>query len=414
MVGQDAAVSGLLVALLCGGHVLMEGVPGVAKTLLVRTLGGALDVRTRRVQFTPDLMPGDITGSMVIDSTPGRADLPRGPDLHQPAAGRRDQPHAAQDPVGAARGDGGGHGLGGRRLARAAAAVPGGGHPEPRRVRRHLPAARGPARPVPAQGGAARARSAPTSWRSCGGTRPGSTRDGVADAGVRPVAGPDDIAAGQAAVKTGAGLARGRRLHRRHRPRHPRVAVAQPRRQPARRDRAAAGRPRLGLAQRPRLRHARRREGARRTRRSCTGSACAPRPSSRASTSRRCSPPRSAPSRSRADRSRLAMAISGRVPLLLLLGLVPVVLRPAMGTTWLWLLVVVVAVGLDWLVGPAPRGAAARAPAAVVGAARATRRRRRWSRRTPVAAYRARRRARRLAAVGRRDRQPAPGPARRR
>ncbi|WP_036563201.1 AAA family ATPase [Nocardioides halotolerans] len=68
VVGQDAAVSGLLVALLCGGHVLMEGVPGTAKTLLVRTLASALTVDTRRVQFTPDLMPGDITGSMVIDS----------------------------------------------------------------------------------------------------------------------------------------------------------------------------------------------------------------------------------------------------------------------------------------------------------------------------------------------------------
>jgi len=67
VVGQDAAVSGLLVALLCGGHVLMEGVPGTAKTLLVRTLAAALDVGTRRVQFTPDLMPGDITGSMVVD-----------------------------------------------------------------------------------------------------------------------------------------------------------------------------------------------------------------------------------------------------------------------------------------------------------------------------------------------------------
>ena len=64
VVGQDAAVSGLLVALLCGGHVLMEGVPGVAKTLLVRSLASALSVQTRRVQFTPDLMPGDITGSM--------------------------------------------------------------------------------------------------------------------------------------------------------------------------------------------------------------------------------------------------------------------------------------------------------------------------------------------------------------
>ena len=69
VVGQDAAVSGLLVALLCGGHVLMEGVPGVAKTLLVRSLAGALSVQTRRVQFTPDLMPGDITGSMVVDGS---------------------------------------------------------------------------------------------------------------------------------------------------------------------------------------------------------------------------------------------------------------------------------------------------------------------------------------------------------
>jgi len=67
VVGQDAAVSGLMVALLARGHVLMEGVPGVAKTLLVRTLATALDVETKRVQFTPDLMPGDITGSMVIE-----------------------------------------------------------------------------------------------------------------------------------------------------------------------------------------------------------------------------------------------------------------------------------------------------------------------------------------------------------
>jgi len=79
VVGQDAAVSGLLVALLCGGHVLMEGVPGVAKTLLVRSLAGALSVDTRRVQFTPDLMPGDITGSMVIDSNRGELSFREGP-----------------------------------------------------------------------------------------------------------------------------------------------------------------------------------------------------------------------------------------------------------------------------------------------------------------------------------------------
>ncbi len=73
VVGQDGAVTGLLVALLCRGHVLLEGVPGVAKTLLVRTLAGALDVDTRRVQFTPDLMPGDITGSMVVEGEGSRS-----------------------------------------------------------------------------------------------------------------------------------------------------------------------------------------------------------------------------------------------------------------------------------------------------------------------------------------------------
>lgn len=79
VVGQDAAVSGLLIALLCRGHVLMEGVPGVAKTLLVRALAGALSVDTKRVQFTPDLMPGDITGSMVIDSHAGELNFRAGP-----------------------------------------------------------------------------------------------------------------------------------------------------------------------------------------------------------------------------------------------------------------------------------------------------------------------------------------------
>ncbi|GAB49216.1 AAA family ATPase [Mobilicoccus pelagius] len=67
VVGQDGVVTGLLIGLLTGGHVLLEGVPGVAKTLLVRSLAAALDLDTRRVQFTPDLMPGDITGSLVYE-----------------------------------------------------------------------------------------------------------------------------------------------------------------------------------------------------------------------------------------------------------------------------------------------------------------------------------------------------------
>jgi MoxR-like ATPase len=79
VVGQDAAVSGLLVALLSGGHVLMEGVPGVAKTLLVRSLAAALSVETKRVQFTPDLMPGDITGSLIYDNRVGELSFREGP-----------------------------------------------------------------------------------------------------------------------------------------------------------------------------------------------------------------------------------------------------------------------------------------------------------------------------------------------
>jgi MoxR-like ATPase len=68
VVGQESVVSGLVVALLCGGHVLLEGVPGVAKTLMVRALGAALDLEYKRVQFTADLMPGDVTGSLIFDN----------------------------------------------------------------------------------------------------------------------------------------------------------------------------------------------------------------------------------------------------------------------------------------------------------------------------------------------------------
>ena len=68
VIGQDGAVTGLLVALLARGHVLLEGVPGVAKTLLVRAFSRALGLDTHRVQFTPDLMPGDVTGSLIYDA----------------------------------------------------------------------------------------------------------------------------------------------------------------------------------------------------------------------------------------------------------------------------------------------------------------------------------------------------------
>src|SRR5882762_9318345 len=67
IVGQEAIVEEMLVALLAGGHCLLEGVPGLAKTLIVRTLSQALDLSFRRIQFTPDLMPTDIIGTEILE-----------------------------------------------------------------------------------------------------------------------------------------------------------------------------------------------------------------------------------------------------------------------------------------------------------------------------------------------------------
>jgi MoxR-like ATPase len=79
VVGQDAAITGLLIALLARGHVLVEGVPGVAKTLLVRAFSRALGLETKRVQFTPDLMPGDVSGSLIYDARSGEFEFREGP-----------------------------------------------------------------------------------------------------------------------------------------------------------------------------------------------------------------------------------------------------------------------------------------------------------------------------------------------
>ncbi len=69
IVGQDATVEHLIISLLARGHCLLVGVPGLAKTLLIKTLSQALDLRFSRIQFTPDLMPGDITGTEVIEES---------------------------------------------------------------------------------------------------------------------------------------------------------------------------------------------------------------------------------------------------------------------------------------------------------------------------------------------------------
>jgi MoxR-like ATPase len=68
IVGQQDAVDGVLICLLAGGHVLLEGVPGLGKTTLLRTLARVLHLKYSRIQFTPDLMPADIVGSMIIET----------------------------------------------------------------------------------------------------------------------------------------------------------------------------------------------------------------------------------------------------------------------------------------------------------------------------------------------------------
>src|SRR5882762_1829586 len=82
IVGHEAIVEGTLIAVLAGGHVLLEGVPGLGKTLLVRTLSEVLDLSFNRIQFTPDLMPADILGTNMVMETPdGRREFQfqRGP-----------------------------------------------------------------------------------------------------------------------------------------------------------------------------------------------------------------------------------------------------------------------------------------------------------------------------------------------
>ncbi len=79
LVGQDALVERMLLALLADGHVLLEGVPGLAKTLAVSTLAAAVECRFSRIQFTPDMLPGDVTGTQVFNPRDGTWSVRKGP-----------------------------------------------------------------------------------------------------------------------------------------------------------------------------------------------------------------------------------------------------------------------------------------------------------------------------------------------
>ncbi len=200
VVGQDQVLSGLLVALLCQGHVLLEGVPGVAKTLLVRALAAALALDSKRVQFTPDLMPGDVTGSLVYDARTAQFEFREGPVFtnllladeinRTPPKTQAALLEAMEERQVSVEG-----------VPRAAARpVPRRRDPEPGRVRGHLPAARGPAGPVLAE---ARRGGAGPGRRD---RHPDQARGRIRSAGPRrrPASGrwpaPADLAAARAAV----------------------------------------------------------------------------------------------------------------------------------------------------------------------------------------------------------------------
>ena len=160
--GQDEVVDQTLITLLSGGHALLVGVPGLGKSRLVETLGIVLGLATKRVQFTPDLMPADIIGSEVLDEAEGRRSFRfvPGPVFCQllmadeiNRASPRTQSallQAMQEQRVAVAGC----------RASAAAPVPRAGDAEPDRAGGHLPAARSAARPVPA----GRSISAIRSW----------------------------------------------------------------------------------------------------------------------------------------------------------------------------------------------------------------------------------------------------------
>ena len=79
LVGQDAMVHRLLLGFIAGGHILLEGVPGLAKTLVIKTLADCIDATFSRIQFTPDMLPGDVTGTQVFNPKEGTYSVKKGP-----------------------------------------------------------------------------------------------------------------------------------------------------------------------------------------------------------------------------------------------------------------------------------------------------------------------------------------------
>ena len=243
--GQDAMLERVLVCLLAQGHLLIEGVPGLAKTLTIKTTAGVLGGSFARVQFTPDLVPSDLVGTRIYRPQRGHVRHRARPRVLQLPARRRDQPRAGEGAVRAARGHAGAPGHDRPRDASGAGALPRDGHAEPDRVRGHVSAARGADRPLHAQG----ADRLPAARRGADG-RPAPARRAPRSCGRRSRS--TICAALQRAVlddlrRSGARQLRRRRRDgdarpRRARPRRPRATTSPT--APARAGRSASSRPR--------------------------------------------------------------------------------------------------------------------------------------------------------------------------
>ena len=166
----------VLAGILAGGHVLLEDLPGLGKTLTARSLRAGARAGLPPAAVHPG--PAARRRHRLVPLRPAqrRLHLPGRPGLHQPAARRRDQPDPAEDPGRAAGGDAGEAGLGRGRHLPAGPAVPRARHRQPDRVRGHLPAARGAARPVPAAGLVRLPGAARRSGRCCAAGWPAARR----------------------------------------------------------------------------------------------------------------------------------------------------------------------------------------------------------------------------------------------
>ena len=230
VVGQRPLLERLVIALLAGGHVLIEGVPGLAKTRSVRALARALDLPFRRIQFTPDLLPADLTGTQVYRPATGTFDVRTGPIVasvvladeinRAPAKVQSALLEAMQE----------GQVTVGDQTVDPARPVLGPRHPEPGRARGDLPPARGPARPVPDE--APRRLSRPGG--RAGDARPGRRRPvGRRRARAPPLLGPAEVRALRAEAAVGPGGPGDQGIRRRPRPGHPRPGRLRARPRPA-------------------------------------------------------------------------------------------------------------------------------------------------------------------------------------